>query len=239
MQTPRIMAIGTAVPARRFSQEELADLFGYGDGLQRSFFHNSGIDGRHLYITAAEPRQETIDELAGRFAEGSVRLGVEAVGDLSGPRRAGIGRRRLPRHDDLHRTARPEPRCAPDRGAGPPERRAACPRGGHGLRQRDGRAPAGVELSPRLPGAPRARRVGRAVLDDLLSGRRGGDRGGQCDLRGWRGRGAPRHERRRAGSPRSPDADPSGVPGSHGIHLPGRLATASACRPKCGGSRRR
>lgn len=79
MQTPRIVAVGTAVPARHFTQEELADLFGYGDGLRRSFFLNSGIDRRHVYMPLADPRRETIDELSARFAEGSVRLGVEAV----------------------------------------------------------------------------------------------------------------------------------------------------------------
>ena len=83
MQTPRVVAIGTAVPARRFTQEELADLFGYGDGLRSRFFHNSGIDARHLYITATDPRPETIDEMSARFAEGSVRLGVEAVMPVS------------------------------------------------------------------------------------------------------------------------------------------------------------
>jgi predicted naringenin-chalcone synthase len=79
VQIPRIVAVGTAVPARRFTQAELADLFGYRDGLRRRFFFNSGIDSRHLYVTAATPRPETIDELSARFAEGSVRLGVEAV----------------------------------------------------------------------------------------------------------------------------------------------------------------
>jgi polyketide synthase Type III len=79
VQTPRIVAIGTAVPAWRFTQEELADLFGYRDGLRRSFFFNSGIEGRYLYMAAPPSRAETIDELSARFAEGSVRLGVEAV----------------------------------------------------------------------------------------------------------------------------------------------------------------
>src|SRR6185295_255750 len=80
VQTPRIAAIGTAVPAWRFKQEELVNLFGYGDSLRRSFFFNSGIDGRHLHMPAALPtRPETIDELSARFAEGSVRLGVQAV----------------------------------------------------------------------------------------------------------------------------------------------------------------
>ena len=89
MLTPRIVAIGTAVPARRFTQEELADLFGYGDGLRRSFFFNSGIDTRHVYMPLAEPRRETIDEMSARFAEGSVRLGVEAVEACLA--RAGLG----------------------------------------------------------------------------------------------------------------------------------------------------
>ena len=222
MQTPRIVAIGTAVPARRFTQEELADLFGYSDGLRRSFFLNSGIDARHLYITAADPRRETIDEMSARFAEGSVRLGVEAVEACLA--RAGLG---VADVDFLVTTtctgtARPEPRRAPDRSARSPERRAARPRGGHRLRERDGRAPAGVELPPRLPGAPGARRVGRALLDHLLPGRRGRDRGGERDLRGRRRRRAAHHDGRRARDPRPPDADPSGVPGSHGVHLPGR-----------------
>jgi predicted naringenin-chalcone synthase len=79
VDAPRIVAIGTAVPARRFTQEQLADLFGYRDGLRRSFFFNSGIDGRHLHVTRPHPEAETLDEMSARFAEGSVRLGVEAV----------------------------------------------------------------------------------------------------------------------------------------------------------------
>jgi polyketide synthase Type III len=79
VQTPRILAIGTAVPARRFTQEELVDLFGYRDGLRRLFFLNSGIDSRHIYTGLSDPRPETIDEMTARFAEGSVTLGVGAI----------------------------------------------------------------------------------------------------------------------------------------------------------------
>jgi predicted naringenin-chalcone synthase len=80
VDAPRIVSIGTAVPARRFTQTELADLFGYRDSLRRSFFFNSGIDGRHVYMPrATDLRPETIDELSARFAEGSVRLGVQAA----------------------------------------------------------------------------------------------------------------------------------------------------------------
>ena len=79
MEAPRIVAIGTAVPDRRFSQEELVELFGYQDGLRRRFFFNSNIDARHLYLPQTDLRPETIDEMSARFAEGSVRLGVQAV----------------------------------------------------------------------------------------------------------------------------------------------------------------
>lgn len=89
MQTPRIVAIGTAVPPWRFAQEHLADLFGYEEGLRRSFFFNSGIDARHLHMPVTPTRPETIDELSARFAEGSVRLGVEAVETCLA--RAGLG----------------------------------------------------------------------------------------------------------------------------------------------------
>src|SRR5262245_40968716 len=89
VQTPRIAAIGTAVPARRFSQEELSSLFGYSDSLRRSFFFNSGIDARHLHMPVVPTRPETIDERSARFAEGSVQLGVQAVETCLS--RAGLG----------------------------------------------------------------------------------------------------------------------------------------------------
>ncbi|MGH7357290.1 MAG: type III polyketide synthase [Candidatus Rokuibacteriota bacterium] len=89
MDAPRIVAIGTAVPDRRFTQEELLELFGYQDGLRRRFFFNSNIDGRHLYLPQAELRPETVDEMSARFADGSVRLGVRAVEACL--REAGVG----------------------------------------------------------------------------------------------------------------------------------------------------
>jgi len=80
VDAPRIVSIGTAVPARRFTQEELADLFGYRDGLRRRFFFNSNIEGRHVYMPETmDLRPETVDEMSARFAEGSVRLGIQAV----------------------------------------------------------------------------------------------------------------------------------------------------------------
>jgi len=80
MGTPRILAVGTAVPARRFSQATVVELFGYADSLRRRFFLNSGIESRHLYVTAPEPRpDESVDELAARFREGSLALGTQAI----------------------------------------------------------------------------------------------------------------------------------------------------------------
>ena len=79
MGTPRILAVGTAVPPRRLSQETVVGLFGYTDPLRRGFFLNSGIDGRHLYLPDPDPRPEDVDELAARFREGSIALGTEAI----------------------------------------------------------------------------------------------------------------------------------------------------------------
>lgn len=91
MDAPRIVSIGTAVPPRRFAQEELADLFGYRDGLRRHFFLNSNIDGRHVYFPQTDLRPETVDEMSARFADGSVRLGVQAVEACLAPTGLGPG----------------------------------------------------------------------------------------------------------------------------------------------------
>ncbi len=79
MGTPRILAVGTAVPDRRFTQDRVVGLFGYTDPLRTSFFLNSGIEGRHLYLTAPAPRPESVDELAARFREGALALGAGAI----------------------------------------------------------------------------------------------------------------------------------------------------------------
>lgn len=77
---PRIRAVGTAVPPARFDQAQLLAIAGYLDPVRRSFFLQSGIDSRHLWVDAARPRRdEDTDALSARFAEGSVALGAEAV----------------------------------------------------------------------------------------------------------------------------------------------------------------
>jgi polyketide synthase Type III len=77
---PRILAIGTAVPAPRFGQGQLLALAGYQDALRRNFFLHSDIESRHLYVDPENPRtDENVDELAVRFREGSLALGSQAV----------------------------------------------------------------------------------------------------------------------------------------------------------------
>jgi predicted naringenin-chalcone synthase len=80
MVRPRILAVGTAVPAPRFTQAELLAVAGYPDPLRRNFFLRSDIDGRHLWIDPEHPRtDETVDELGARFREASVELGSRAI----------------------------------------------------------------------------------------------------------------------------------------------------------------
>ncbi len=78
--TPRLLAVGTAVPSAWFPQTRLLEVAGYRDPLRRNFFLRSGIEGRHLFVDPDAPRaDESVDELAARYREGSVRLGAEAI----------------------------------------------------------------------------------------------------------------------------------------------------------------
>ena len=80
MGSPRILAVGTAVPPTSFTQDELVDIFGYADPLRRSFFLRSGIERRHFFVDAAQARpDEDVDQLAARFEAGSVALGSQAI----------------------------------------------------------------------------------------------------------------------------------------------------------------
>ena len=79
MDLPRIVAVGTANPVNRFSQEVLA-LAGYADDRRRGFFLHSGIEERYLAIDRAGfAPTETLDDLQARFREASVDLGRRAL----------------------------------------------------------------------------------------------------------------------------------------------------------------
>jgi len=80
MSMPRILAVGTANPPNRFTQEETLALAGYTDERRRGFFLNSGIDGRYLAIekNGFQPT-ESLDDLQARFRKTSVDLGCRAL----------------------------------------------------------------------------------------------------------------------------------------------------------------
>ncbi len=80
MPRPRIVALGTANPKTRFSQEELLALSPYSDERRRSFFVNSGIEGRYLYLDKSIFRpNETIDDMSARYRKGGIEIGCEAI----------------------------------------------------------------------------------------------------------------------------------------------------------------
>ena len=67
MSAPRILAVGTANPPRRFSQEEVFRLAGYTSPRILNIFLNSDIDYRHFYIDPSTfTPNETADELNAR-----------------------------------------------------------------------------------------------------------------------------------------------------------------------------
>lgn len=79
---PRILAIGTAVPPQRYSQEELADMFGLENPKIRRLFRNSHIKFRHLILPAKGPHgmpDESIEALNEKHRRGCVEVGGEAI----------------------------------------------------------------------------------------------------------------------------------------------------------------
>src|SRR5438034_10418291 len=79
MRTPRIAAVATATPSRRFTQAELLAVFGYEDAQRRSFFEHSEIDGRYIYDGGRDRPDENVDEMNARFRAGALELGEAAA----------------------------------------------------------------------------------------------------------------------------------------------------------------
>jgi hypothetical protein len=50
MVLPRINAVASAVPAHRFTQEDIVKLARYTDVARLGFFGHSDIEGRYLYL---------------------------------------------------------------------------------------------------------------------------------------------------------------------------------------------
>lgn len=80
MKTPRVISIGTANPARRFTQREAYQLAGYEDPKVLRIFLNSDIDYRHFYIDPGSfTADESPDELNQRYLRGAMETGCRAV----------------------------------------------------------------------------------------------------------------------------------------------------------------
>ena len=80
MNSSRILAVATATPPRRFTQEEILALSRYPDARRRHFFTASDIETRHLAIDPAtfDPA-EPLDALNARFAEFGPALAQQAA----------------------------------------------------------------------------------------------------------------------------------------------------------------
>jgi predicted naringenin-chalcone synthase len=76
---PAILAIGTATPALRVTQEESFSLAGYAQPSLRRIFRNSGIDFRHFYFEGVPRLDETSDELNDRYRRGAIHIGCRAA----------------------------------------------------------------------------------------------------------------------------------------------------------------
>jgi len=82
---PRIMGIGTANPARRYTQREIYDISArhfpmYRNPRIEQIFMGSDIDSRHFaFDQETFVPNESADQLHERFAEHSVKLGKQAI----------------------------------------------------------------------------------------------------------------------------------------------------------------
>jgi predicted naringenin-chalcone synthase len=80
MVLPRVQAVATAVPAQRFTQDDILKLARYNDAARLGFFGHSDIEGRYLYLDRERfDGRETVDELNARFCRGALELGEAAA----------------------------------------------------------------------------------------------------------------------------------------------------------------
>lgn len=85
----RVLAIGTAVPPRRYSQDELADLFAVRNPKARRLFKHSFIKYRHLVLPEPGPAgmpDESIEALNEKHKHWSLKVGGEAILNALGGR---------------------------------------------------------------------------------------------------------------------------------------------------------
>jgi len=80
---PRIVSVGTSNPPRRYTQQEVLDLFKCEEKLISRFFTNSHIETRHLVLPDPRPDgtmpDESGEELLAKHTDTSLAIGCEAV----------------------------------------------------------------------------------------------------------------------------------------------------------------
>jgi alkylresorcinol/alkylpyrone synthase len=80
MVLPRVNAVASAVPAQRFTQDDIVKLARYTDVARLGFFGHSDIEGRYLYLDRDTfDGRETVDGLNARFCRGALELGEGAA----------------------------------------------------------------------------------------------------------------------------------------------------------------
>ena len=85
---PRILSVGTAVPPKKYTQDEILELFHETSPKIRGLFHSSRINTRHLYLP--EPVdgrmvEETNQELLDRHLHGALEIGAQAIEECLRP----------------------------------------------------------------------------------------------------------------------------------------------------------
>src|SRR5580700_1453927 len=79
MSNPRIIAIGTANPPLRLTQEQSFHAAGYRTERVRKMFLNSDIDFRHFCLEGDFSRGESSDQLNQRYLRGAMKTGCRAI----------------------------------------------------------------------------------------------------------------------------------------------------------------
>jgi alkylresorcinol/alkylpyrone synthase len=80
MPLPGIVAVATATPPYRYTQETMLALAGYDDPRRRGFFEKSDIEARYLYMDPATFRpDESVDDLQARFRAGALEVSEAAA----------------------------------------------------------------------------------------------------------------------------------------------------------------
>ena len=80
---PRIVSVGTSNPPRRYTQQEVLDLFGCEEKIIARFFKNAHIQTRHLVLPDPLPGgqmpDESGEELLAKHTDVSLTIGSEAI----------------------------------------------------------------------------------------------------------------------------------------------------------------